>query len=360
MSALEAAFRHQADSCEALGSPFMGRLLRILAEDWPTDSALARFIASFGGNIGPAGHSLPLRICGGLHALVLTRRDADLIAAYPPADVADRDLRAAVLAAITAHGDFLIDWCKSPPQTNEVRRSAAMIAGARVAVSHFPLPLHLSELGASGGLNLMWDHYTLDIGKARFGPPVPALTLTPEWTGAPPPDAAPQIAARAGVDLNPLSPGDGEDMLRLTAFLWPDQPERLSMTRAAGSVMTAPLVKGDAIEWLSARLAAAPQGRLHLIQHSVAWQYFPAAAQSHGRALIEAAGPRPPRTVPSPGCRWRATATPPGARGRRWCCGCGRAISRSIWGARISTDAGSTGAIPADAAAGFCAAARRD
>lgn len=298
MTVLEAAFRHQAASCEALGSPFMGRLLRLLADDWPGDSKLGRFIATFGGNIGPAGHSLPLRICGGLHALVLTRRDKDMIAAYPPAQVSDADLRDAVLPALEKYATFLIDWCRTPPQTNEVRRSAAMIAGARVAVSHFNLPLHLSELGASGGLNLMWDYYTLDIGETRFGPPVPAVTLKPKWTGAPPPDVTPRIATRAGVDLNPLTPGDGEDMLRLTAYLWPDQPERLSMTRAAGSVMSAPLFKGDAVEWMSERLAAAPQGRLHMIQHSLAWQYFPKAAQARARALIEAAGKRATRDRP--------------------------------------------------------------
>ncbi len=292
------AFRQQATSCAALGSPFMDRLLNVLADHWPRNSALARKFQAFRGDVGPAGHSLPLRIAGGMHALVLTRRDAALAAAYPPNTVADAALRDAVLDALATHEDFLLDWTDSPPQTNEVRRSAALMAGARVAVSHFDLPLHLSELGASAGLNLMWDHYALELGGTRFGAQVPALSLTPEWSGPPPPATLPVVATRAGVDLNPLDPQRGDDLLRLTAYLWPDQPERLSLTRAAASVMTAPVDKGCAVEWLSDRLARAPSGQLHLIQHSVVWQYFPTALQARGTALIEAAGAQATRDRP--------------------------------------------------------------
>ena len=44
---------------------------------------------------------------------------------------------------------------KAPSQNNEVRRSAALIAGAQVALEHFQRPIVLSELEASAGLNLM-------------------------------------------------------------------------------------------------------------------------------------------------------------------------------------------------------------
>lgn len=284
------AFHHQAISCTALGSPFMGQLLNVLADSWPTDSALAQKFSGFDGDIGPAGHSLPLRTAGGLHALVLMGQDAGLAQVYPPNTATDADLRDAVLAALEIHAEFLLDWTDSPPQTNEVRRSAALIAGARVAVTHFDLPLHLSELGASGGLNLMWDHYGLNLTQAQFGPSDPVLTLKPDWAGAMPPAKTPKIATRAGVDLNPLNPQRADHLLRLTAYLWPDQPERLSLTRAAASVMNAQIDAADAIDWLSGRLSEAPQGHLHLIQHSVAWQYFPSAVQARGTALIEAAG----------------------------------------------------------------------
>ncbi|MEM7520591.1 MAG: DUF2332 family protein [Pseudomonadota bacterium] len=287
---LQAAFNTQALACEGMGSPFMGRLLRMLCAHWPGAGPLHDKLASFEGDIGPSGHSLPLRVASGLHALVLTNAAPALAAVYPPHEAEDAALTAAVLEALTAQESFLRDWIEIPPQTNEVRRSAALIAGARVAVSHFDLPIALSELGASGGLNMMWDHYAIDIDGQRFGPAVPTAVFTPDWVGPPPPDVAPVIAARAGVDLNPLDPARADHMLRLTAYIWPDQPERLALTRAAGSIVTTPPERGDAVTWLSGRLAAAPAGHLHLIQHTVAWQYFPAAAQAHGRVLIEAAG----------------------------------------------------------------------
>ncbi|APE44290.1 hypothetical protein BOO69_13445 [Sulfitobacter alexandrii] len=289
---LREAFEYQADTCTRLGSPFMGKLLTILSANWPTDSALGRKFAAFEGDIGPAGHSLPLRLAGGLHALVLNRASPELAALYPPHDASESALRDAVVAALSRHEAFLLDWTDSAPQTNEVRRSAALIAGAHVAVQQFDLPIHLSELGASGGLNLMWDHFALEIEGTRFGAQTPVLTLTPEWAGPLPPSARPRVASRAGVDLNPLDPAQGEDLLRLTAYLWPDQPQRQVLTRAAASVATVPVVRGDAIDWLSRRLPSAPERHLHLIQNTVAWQYFPKSARDRGRAMIEAAGAR--------------------------------------------------------------------
>ena len=323
MKTIKTAFKHQAISCIALGSPFMGQLCNMLAKHWPAKSALGQKIATFEGDVGPGGHSLPLRIAGGLHALRLTNQDAGLASVYPPKDVEDDALCAAVLAAIDTHANFLIDWIDSPPQTNEVRRSAALMAGARVACQAFDLPIHLSELGASGGLNLMWDYYALEIEGTRFGPPTPILTLRPEWKGPLPPDTAPQIASRAGVDLNPLDPSRADHLLRLTAYLWPDQPDRLSMTRAAASVMSAPLTKGDAIDWLADRLAGAPEGHLHLIQHSVAWQYFPGAAQARGQALIEAAGAQ---ATPNRPLAWLAMETDGDTKGSK-----GAALTLRLW-----------------------------
>ncbi len=329
---LREAFEAQGDTCTRMGSPFMGQLLSILAEHWVEDSALGRKFARFEGDIGPAGHSLPLRIAGGLHALVLNNSAPDLADVYPPNSASDGALRDAVLKAVETHEDFLLDWSDSAPQTNEVRRSAALIAGAHVAVRHFDLPIHLSELGASGGLNLMWDNYALEIEGTRFGANMPAVLLSPEWEGSLPPVTRPIIEDRAGVDLNPLDPARGDHLLRLTAYLWADQPERLTMTRAAASVATATPTQGDAIDWLGPRLAAAPQGRLHLIQHTVAWQYFQADKQAHGRALIEAAGAQ---ATPNRPLAWLSMETDGDTTGK-----VGAALTLRLWPGDITLDLG--------------------
>ncbi|KIC50886.1 DUF2332 family protein [Tateyamaria sp. ANG-S1] len=287
---LRDAFLNQSKTCAHMGSPLMGRVLGILADRWDPDTALGQKMAEYQGDIGPAGHSLPLRIGGGLHALVLQGKDADLINAYPPNTADDTALESAVLNALKTHEDFFLDWTRNAPQTNEVRRSAALIPMAHVALSHFDRPIVLSELGASGGLNLMWDHFALETPTYRFGPEDAALTLSPEWTGLVPPKSSPQVVDRSGVDLNPLNLHDKKDRMALLSYLWADQPHRVELTRSATSVLTAKVDQGDAIDWLEQRLATAPEGHMHMIQHTVAWQYFPADAQARGTAMIEAAG----------------------------------------------------------------------
>ena len=320
---LTQAFLDQSETCARMGSPLMGRVLGILARHWNPDTALGQAMAAYTGDIGPAGHSLPLRLGGGLHALVLQDRDPDLTAAYPPNDVDDATLQRAVLGALQRHEAFFLDWTRSPPQTNEVRRSAALIAMAHVALQHFDRPIVLSELGASGGLNLMWDRFALDIGGTRLGPADAGLTLTPDWTGPQPPAAATHIVDRAGVDLNPLDPRNPEDLLRLTAYLWADQPHRLALTRAAAREMSGTVTRGDAIDWLEQRLDAVPAGHMHLIQHTVAWQYFPADAQARGQALIESAGAR--ATADSP-LAWMQMETDGDTTGK-----IGAALTLRLW-----------------------------
>ena len=104
----------------------MARLLGLLADHWPATGAIARACADWQGDLGPNGASLPLRIASGLHALVLTG-DADLAAVYPPNPSEDAALIGAVLTALERQEEHMLGWIASPPQTNEVRRSAAII-----------------------------------------------------------------------------------------------------------------------------------------------------------------------------------------------------------------------------------------
>lgn len=296
MNALKAAFLSQAESCEALDSPFMGRLLRLLADHWPEDTALAAKCTTFEGHIDSKGHSLPLRITGGLHALVLQGKDAGLTAVYPPNQTDDSDLLVAALNALRAHDAFLTDWITHAPQTNEVRRSAVLIATAHLLADRFNLPIKLSELGASAGLNLMFDHFHLDVGGG-YGPHS-TVTLSPKWTGPFPPTADVTISNRRGVDLNPLNSANAEDALRLQSYLWADQEERLLRTQAAIALNTTGLDQDDAISWLEHRLSAPNVGELHMVYSTVAWQYFPEDRQNHGTSLMEAAGAQATEDAP--------------------------------------------------------------
>lgn len=208
----------------------------------------------------------------------------------PPQDASDDALWGAVCACLRDDAALINVWLDSPPQTNDVRRAATLIAvGHWLADRFFGLPIRTSELGASAGLNLQWDHYALAIGGHRFGPDDAALTLKPEWAGPLPPATPPQVTNRAGVDLNPLHPARPEDALRLLAYLWPDQPQRLALTRAAIAATRSPVDRADAIDWLAHRLPHR-NGELHLIYTTVAWQYFPHEKQKLGTAMITATG----------------------------------------------------------------------
>jgi hypothetical protein len=266
----------------------MGRLMRLCAtQPWP-DGAVADRIHGWTGDPGPSGQSVPLRLAGALHALHL-QGNATLAQVYPPQKSDDATLWAAVTDVMVSQQAAILRWLDSAPQTNEVRRAAVLIALGHWLADRCGLPLRCSELGASAGLNLHWDAYALGINDQIFGPDTPALTLTPDWSGPLPPSARPYIAARAGVDLNPLNPANADDAVRLQAYLWPDQPERLALSRTAMTVATTPITKGDAIDWLAGQLAHRT-GQLHLIYTTIAWQYFPAAARQAGAALIAAAG----------------------------------------------------------------------
>lgn len=302
------AFADQSIACVQLGSPFMGQLMQLFAtRDWSAGPIRDR-IFDWTGDLSPRGQSVPLRLAGALHALHLQGHET-LAPVYPPQTPTDDALWAAVCKVLTTQMAHLDAWLDSPPQTNEVRRSATLIAVGHLLADRFGLPIRTSELGASGGLNLHWDSYAMQVDGQTFGPETPALTLQPEWTGPLPPTASPQVVARAGVDLNPLDPT--ADALRLQAYLWPDQPGRLALTRAAITAAKTPVDKADAIDWLAPRLAHQPR-QLHLIYSTVAWQYFPSDKQAEGTALIEAAGQT---ATPDTPLAWFGMENDGGARG---------------------------------------------
>ena len=151
LTRLKAAFQEQAKACIGLGSPFMGWLMDLLAAHWADATGLARLFAAWPGPVDEGGAALPLRLAGGLHVVVLLGRDPRLAAAYPPHGVDDPTLFAAVLGALHREAAFLSDWGQSPPQTNEVRRSAVLIAAAHWRDAQFHWPLQLSELGPAPG-----------------------------------------------------------------------------------------------------------------------------------------------------------------------------------------------------------------
>ena len=303
------AFEVQARACDGLGSPFTARLMRLLPGLVADESGLGRLMAGWLGDPGPYGASLPLRLAGGLHHLVLTGQVADLAACYPPQEAPG--IAAALARVLRAEEGFLTGWMANTPQTNEVGRSAVLLAGA-AAVAHWSgLPLQVSELGASAGLNLNFARYRLDVAGVSLGDPDAALVLEPDWRGVPPVPGGVAVAEARGVDLNPLDPG--ADGLRLMSYVWPDQAARLARLRQAldvAAVAPPQVDRGEAADWLESRLAAPPEGRCHLVCHTIAHQYFPAASQNRIAAAMAKAGSRATPAAPLAWLAMEADATP--------------------------------------------------
>jgi hypothetical protein len=287
-------FRTQARSSAELGSPFMARLHTLFADRLAPGTPITDRLFDWPGDMGAGGGVVPVRLAGALHALVLDGTDPALAAVYAdPGALDDEALWAAISGAMARHEARILSWLDRVPQTNEVRRSIALIAVARWLTARHALPLMLSELGASAGLNLMFDRYAMAAQGRRYGPADAALTLAPDWRGPAPADADPVVEARAGCDLAPLDPE--ADRLRLLAYVWADQPDRLTRTAAALDLAARArprIDRADAADWLAARLETPHTGRLHLVYHTIAAQYFPAAVRARIAALLAEAGAR--------------------------------------------------------------------
>lgn len=202
----------------------------------------------------------------------------------------------------------------SPPQTNEVRRSAALIPACLSLQYHFGLPLVLSELGASAGLNLNWDQFRLTLLETEFCDPFSPVHLSPDWSGPLPPRIAPQVIGKAGCDLNPLDPA--QDALRLRAYIWPDQTRRIQRTNAAIKIAQNTVVaveRLDAKDWLQKQLSQRHTGALHVVYHTIAWQYFPPNVQKSCTDLIHTAGKAATSNTPIAWLSMEADENPNGA-----------------------------------------------
>ena len=194
------AMLDQAASCRQLGSPFTARLLTLAAERLTDATPVGAHLLAWQGDVSSRGQSVPLRLAGALHRLVLS--GSPLAEHWPPHETGDDALWQAVEAAFLARETDILASLGTAPQTNEVARAAALIPALSLLAPEGPLAL--IELGASAGLNLGLSRFALEAGEVRYGPEAPALTLRPEWTGPAPGPVPMEIASRRGVDLAPV------------------------------------------------------------------------------------------------------------------------------------------------------------
>ncbi|MEP3244667.1 MAG: DUF2332 family protein [Sneathiella sp.] len=323
---LEAAFRIQSKACANLDSPFMERFCALLADNLPHEGPVWKKIRDWEGDVSPYGDSVPLRLAGAFHGLARTGRIPELNAVYPPHDgkASDQAVLNAVEAVAAKEAEYILARLESAPQTNEVRRAGVLLPGFFEVAHRTGLSeLVTSELGASAGLNLYWDHFRYKLGDLTWGDGSSDVVLEPDIQGQLPAAAELTVRARAACDLNPVDIHQREEREKLLSYLWPDQMARIKKTEAAISFaarQSEKIVQSDAIDWLSKRLAEQHEGAVHVVYHTIAWQYFPEEKQKSGEALLKEAGSRATKTSPLAWLRLEADQDKPGA-----------ALSLTVW-----------------------------
>lgn len=291
------AFVRQGTSCRYLGSPFTAMICEAVAQRGLADSSVRELLETWSGDPTTEGDALPVRFCGALHELVLADMDPELAAVYPPNhDATDAaTLHDALNRSIGRHHQFMAGRMENPPQTNEIRRSAAIYAGLMHIASLMSKPIVLSEIGASAGLNLLLDQYAYRLGNSEFGSITSPVRLEPEWRGPQPKPGGVTIVDRRGCDLSPFDLAAESHRIRLLSYIWADQHDRLSRLRAALEIAADQPVDVDAanaVDWLEQRLAVQHPGRAHVVYHSIAWQYLKESDQRRAVEILENAGAR--------------------------------------------------------------------
>jgi hypothetical protein len=166
-------------------------------------------------------------------------------------------------------------------QTNEPGRCAVLLP----VLAMIEGPIALLEIGASAGLCLYPDRYSYSYdgdsaGEVRLDPTdgPSSVLLQCAVTGAPPlPTRMPDIAWRAGLDLNPLDVSSADDVTWLETLIWPEQDARRERLRAAMEIARADpptIVRGDALDALPGLVAQAPARATLVVVTSAAIVYL--------------------------------------------------------------------------------------
>lgn len=278
-------FRDQQQWCLRLGSPFTAALLGHGADRFDDIAHLFAFKTDWW-----AGDASALRFAGALNAAAISGRAPELTALYPPArtewDIGE--IWRAALASIAREPEWYSAFMHQAPQTNETRRSIALLP-AFVAAARCGGPLHMREVGASAGLNLNWDRFAYRTQSWSRDGAANAPVIDTDWRGNALNVRALDVATRAGCDVHPLDVRDAAQRLRLKSYIWPDQPERVARFERAADLAIAHdvrAVQADAGAWLEAQLAGAPPEGVTIIYHSVAWQYFSKETDARARTAI--------------------------------------------------------------------------
>lgn len=265
-----AAFRDQARFCRRGGAHFTAAVIDAAHAELEAGGVLFDLVEKVEGD--PLKNALALRIAGALHALVLDNRSDALAAIYnAPNEMPDVDALCKIISPLweseRAHFESYI---ANAPQTNEVRRAAALLLGFSKIAEISNAPLDLLEVGSSAGLLLTWDKHRYDYGDAQWGEG--DAEITSEWRGEEPPKLHAPITVRnrAGCDLSPIDLSDPAQLLRARSYIWPeDGARRVLFDKAVEEKLSlgVNVEKADALVWLEGKLSKRADDAVTVVFH---------------------------------------------------------------------------------------------
>lgn len=318
MSDIAGAFAQQVGYCRALGSPLTAALLDAARADFEANGVCFQLLSDHRGD--PVADVLALRLSGFLHERALSGAADGLAKFYPSCggafDPDDADaMWAAARDVLETQEAAARDFLRYTPQTNETARAAALLAGFSEVHRRTGLPLALNEIGASAGLNLMFDRYRYTLGDRHWGASDSPLEIAAEWNGVAPELVFPiPVADRNGCDIAPIDISDASARRRLEAYVWADMPERRARLLNAMAAIGAEIpriARADAADWVAERLAHVQEGCVAVIFHSTMWSYLDAGRQERITQIITEAGARATPTAP---IAWVRMETPRGKK----------------------------------------------
>jgi hypothetical protein len=278
-------------------SHLYGYLMRGMAEDWEAGGPVRAICAGY--ERAPRGSSLPLRLLAGVFRLVLTDQAPELVPFYPClGGRADPELAWPVLRSVIArHPAELRAALEIPPQTNEVGRSVALLAGLFDVVAATGVRrIRLLELGASAGLNLLVDRFWFRGAGWSFGDESSPVIFDNPIAGDV--RVVPfAIADRRGCDPHPVDAASPEGRLLLISFVWPFQVDRHQRLASALQVAGRHPVRVDqagAAAWLADQLGRPADEALPVVWHSITQLYWPAAEIADVDSVLANYGVRHP------------------------------------------------------------------
>ena len=251
----------------------------------------------------PDDQPAPNLLFAAVQYLLFDRPDEPLAVAFPSistgASTLDTDTYEAFRNFCLNHRERLTSLFQSRRvQTNVVRRSSVLFPVFKyVAQRRDHAPLGLVEIGASAGLNLLWDRYGYEYDlTGPYGDPTSPVQLscTVRDGGMPPLSTSPpQVGSRIGLDLNTLDCQDEADAQWLRALVWPEHDERRQLLDGAISLAhdsPPTLIEGDALNELHSVCERVPDDNALCLFNTHVLYQFTSDQQQAFEGLVDELG----------------------------------------------------------------------